>query len=159
MAGVTTRRLDVLRFEVSERRYALPSASVREVVRAVRVEPLPKAPAIVEGVVNARGTIVPVFDLRARFGLPPKPLDHADHFVFAWAGRRLAAIRADRALDLVSLDAEQIEDARSAVPGADYVAGVAKLPDGLLLIHDLATFLSEAEARTLDEALPGGDAQ
>lgn len=150
--AVAQLQLEVLTFEVGGQPYALPASTVRELVRAVSVVSLPKAPPIVEGVINVRGSIVPVLDIRTRFRLSPKPLEHTDHFVLAWAGRRLVAIRADRALDLLRLDAEQIEDAKVAVPGAEYIAGVAKLADGLLLIHDLETFLSEAEGAVLDAA-------
>ena len=59
--------LAILAFELGSGLYALPMADVDELVRAVTVVPLPKAPAVVEGVVDVRGRVVPVFDLRARF--------------------------------------------------------------------------------------------
>lgn len=157
MESVTTaigqRPLEVLSFEIGGQRYALASSVVRELVRAIAVVPLPKAPGIVEGVIDVRGSLVPVLDVRARFRLPPKPLALTDHFVLAWAASRVVALRVDRALDLIRLDAGQVEDAKAVVPSAEYVAGVAKLPDGLVLIHDLETFLDEAERATLDAAL------
>lgn len=153
--GLAPPQLEVLRFEVSGQSYGLPSRAVRELVRAVSVVPLPKAPPIIEGIINVRGTVVPVLDIRTRFRLTSKPLEHTDHFVLAWAGRRMVALRADRALDLLRLKAEEVEDAKLSVPGAEYVAGVAKLADGLLLIHDLETFLSQAEGAALDASLSG----
>jgi purine-binding chemotaxis protein CheW len=152
--AVAQPRLEVLIFELGGQRYGLPSAVVRELVRAVTIVSLPKAPAIVEGVIDVRGSVIPVLDIRERFGLPPKPLEHTDHFVVARAGAsRLVAIRADRALDLVRLDAAQIEDVTASVRGVEHVAGVAKLPDGLVIIHDLETFLSSAEAAALAAAM------
>jgi purine-binding chemotaxis protein CheW len=66
------------------------------------------------------------------------------------------ALRVDRALDLVEIDGRKIEDVTSLVPcGAEYVAGVARLEGGLVLIHDLATFLSQAETAELDAAIDG----
>lgn len=147
-------RLEVLVFEVGGQRYALRSIEVRELVRCVTVSPLPRAPAIIEGIINVRGAVVPVLDLRTRFRLPPKPAAHTDHLILASAGPRLVALRVDRALGLVRLEAGEVEDAKAVVPGADYLVAVAKLPDGLVLIHDLRTFLSQAEATTLDDALP-----
>jgi purine-binding chemotaxis protein CheW len=150
---------ELLIFEVGATRFGLPSADVREVLRAVTIVPLPSAPPIVEGLINLRGRIVPVLDVRSRFRLPPKPLEPSDQLIVASAGPRVVAIRTDRTGDLVRVDASQLEDARAAVPRAEYVAGVAKLPDGLVLIHDLRTFLSESEASRLDGALrdPSGD--
>jgi purine-binding chemotaxis protein CheW len=145
--------IDVVVFEAGGQRYGLPASDVREVLRAAALTPLPSAPAIVEGVLNVRGTIVAVVDIRARFRLPPKDMEPRDHLVVAAAGPRVVAVRADRALGLLRLDAGQVKDARELVPGAEYVAGVARLADGLLLIHDLRTFLSESEAATLDRAV------
>ena len=146
--------LEVVVFEIGGQRYGLPASDVRELQRAVAVTPLPRAPAVVEGVVNLRGTIIPVLDVRARFRLPPRPIQPSDHLLFAKAGERLVALRVDRATDLVRLDPADVEDARAAVPGVEYVAWVAKMPHSLVLIHDLKTFLSRAEAADLDAALP-----
>jgi purine-binding chemotaxis protein CheW len=154
-AATTPAPLEVLIFELGGQRYGLPAADVQELVRAVALVPLPTAPAVVEGVMNLRGKIVPVLDVRQRFRLPPRALDPADHLIVARTEERLVALRVDRALDLVALDAEAIEAAKGAVPGVEYVAWVAKLPNNLVLIHDLRTFLSRAEAAALEEALPG----
>jgi purine-binding chemotaxis protein CheW len=151
--AVEQRRLDVLVFEVGGQRYGLPVVAVREIVRAVALVPLPRAPAIVEGVINLRGNIVPVFNIRSRFRLPAKPIEPTDHLIAAWAGERLVALRVDHAVGLVQVDGHEVEDARSVVPGADYVAWIAKLPHDLVLIHDLATFLSRAESAQLQDAL------
>lgn len=147
--------LEILVFEVAHRRFGVPSSDVRELLRAVTVVPLPKAPAIVEGIIDVRGTIVPVLDIRSRFRLPGKAADHSDHLLVARAGERLVALRVDRALDLVRVGADEIEEAAEIAPGVEYVAGVAKLADGLVLIHDLRTFLSQAESTALDQSLAG----
>lgn len=146
-------RREVLLLEIGGQRYGLPTSDVQEVLRAVTVVPLPKAPRIVLGVIDVRGTIVPVLDIRTRFRLPAREVRESDHFVVGSAGERLVAICADRALDLKQVDALDVEEATRAVPGAEYVAGIAKLPDGLVLIHDLRSFLSQAESEQLSEAL------
>ena len=143
-------RIELLTFAIWHERIGIPLADVREVVRAVSIARLPDAPQVVEGVVNVRGTIVPVLDIRARFNLAPKAVEPSDHLVIALAKRRLVAIRVDRVTDLMVLERSEVEDLTVAVPGSNFVAGVAKLSDGLLLIHDLATFLSVTEAEALD---------
>ena len=145
--------MDVLVFEIGGVRYALPTSDVSELARAVTIVPLPKAPPIVEGVIDVHGCVVPVLDIRTRFRLPSRPLSHTDHLIVASVGPRLVAVRADRALDLAHVDAKDIADAGTLALGAEYVSGVARLPDGLVLIHDLRTFLLEAEAAALDDAL------
>jgi purine-binding chemotaxis protein CheW len=146
--------LEVLVFELGGRRYGLPADDVRELVRAVAVVPLPGAPPAVEGVINVHGRLVPVLDLRARLGLPAKPVEPADHLVVARAGGRLVALRVDRATDLVRLDAADVEQARGLVPGLESAGWVARLADDVLLIHDPGTLLSRAESARLDDALP-----
>ena len=75
----------VVVFELNEHRYALPLTDVREVLALPAIVPLPKAPTIVEGVVNIRGVVVPVMDIRARFRLPARPPHPADHLLVARA--------------------------------------------------------------------------
>jgi purine-binding chemotaxis protein CheW len=144
---------EVLVFELGGQRYGLPTADVREIVRAVTITRLPDAPAFIEGVVNVRGRILPVLDIRARYHLPPKPLDPGDHFIVSSAGSRGVILRVDRALHLAVVDESSVQSAQALGRSATYVAGVAKLDGGLVLIHDLATFLSAAEATSLDAAL------
>lgn len=143
----------LLVFDLGTHRYALRAEHVREVVRAVLIAALPKAPAIVEGIINYRGAVVPVLDIRQRFRVGPAPLDPTQHFVVAQAGARLVALRVDRAIDLVTVPEAVIRPAAEAVPGAEYVAGIAQLPDGLLVIHDLERFLALEEAEQLDRAV------
>jgi purine-binding chemotaxis protein CheW len=151
--------LELLVFEVGGQRYGLPAADVRELLRAVTLTPLPQAPAIVEGVINVRGVLVPVLDIRGRFHLPPKPPEPTDHLIVARAGGRLVALRVDRAVELTRLEPAAVERAEAVVPGVAYVAHMAKLPDGLVLVHDLKTFLSQAEAAELAEAMSAGGAE
>lgn len=140
---------DLLVFQLGGSRYGLDSETVKEVVRAVAVVPLPQAPAIVEGVIDYRGTVVPVLDIRARFGHPPNPLDLHQHFIIA-RSHRTVAIRADRVTQVATIspvEEQKIED------GAPYVSGVVQLADGLVLIHDLDTFLTADEVTTIDNAI------
>lgn len=154
MSGPTRR---LLVFELAGQRYGLELAAVQEVVRAVAVTRLPGAPPIVEGAINVRGRVVPVLDLRSRFGLPARELSSDEHMILARAGRRLVAIRADRTTWLVEVEADQVEEAAGVTPHLRHVAGVAKLPDGLILIHDLETFLTQAEAEALGQAVAASD--
>jgi purine-binding chemotaxis protein CheW len=143
------RAMDILIFDLGGRRFALPAEHVREIVRAVTLLPLPKAPAIVEGIFDLRGTVVPALDIRARFQLDSKPIGASDHLLVATAGKRVVALRIDRALELASVAERDVENATSGLPTSEYVTGVATLSDGLVLIHDLRTFLSAAESAAL----------
>lgn len=145
--------IDLLVFELAEAKHALPLECVREVARAVLITPVPDAPPVVEGVVDIRGEIVPVYDLRLRFGLPPRPLSPDEWLVAAWTGDRVIAFRAMKADQIIPVGRDAISE-RARVPGGSrHLAGVAQLEDGLVLIDDLAGFLDDAEREQLDEAL------
>jgi purine-binding chemotaxis protein CheW len=160
--GEASPVVGLLTFELDGQRCALISSEVLEVQRVVAMARLPRCPEIVEGVIDLRGKLVPVLDVRSRLGLKPSPLALSDHLVVARvpradgephaSGPRVVAIRVDRALDLLRVPREAIEDPRP-VAGAVQTAGVAKLADGLVLIHDLRTFLSLDEEHQLDRAL------
>lgn len=145
--------LEILVFELAGQRFGVEAYTVVEIARAVAITPLPKAPTVIEGVINRRGVIVPVLDIRRRFRLASKPLEPSDHLVVARAGNRTVALRVDRVHALLTVDAKDVEQGKQAVPESDYVAGIAKLTDGLVVLHDIATFLSQAEAVDVDDAL------
>jgi purine-binding chemotaxis protein CheW len=149
---------DVLIFALDAHRFALPAEVVVEVVRVVASAPLPGAPAIVEGAINVRGTIVPVLDVRTRFGLPAAEVDPDQHLILARAGRRVVALRVDRALALLPVPDAALVPVERVAPGTPLVAGVAGLPDGVLVIHDIERFLSLDEAQRLDAAVVSGSA-
>ncbi len=144
---------EFLVFELGSQRYGLPVADVIETVRAVTITALPQAPPIVEGILNFRGRVVPVLDIRSRFHQRPKEMEIHDHLILARAGERQVALRVDRATDLVRVLDQDVEEAKKVVPGLEYISGVARLSDGLVLIHDLGTFLSEAESLGLSDSL------
>jgi purine-binding chemotaxis protein CheW len=152
-AAALSSSREILFFEVGGQKYGLPTADVLELVRAVSITPLPNSPEIIEGVVDVRGRVLPVLDIRARFRLPARRLDPSEHFIVAEAGTRRVILRVDRATHLAMVDAAEVQAPESLGPNAEYVAGVIRLDDGMVLIHDLATFLSAAESASIDEAL------
>jgi purine-binding chemotaxis protein CheW len=136
---------EVVVFEVAGRRHGLAVDDVQELLRAALPAPLPGAPAAVEGVLNLRGRAVPVVDVRRRFGLPSREIEPTDHLIVTRAAGRLIALRVDRAVDLLRLGPADVEPAADLALGGG-VAWVAKLADGLVLVHAPSAFLSPAEA-------------
>lgn len=149
-----SERTRLVTFALDRQRYALSLAAVQGVTRAVEVTPLPKAPAIVLGVVNVRGQIIPVLNIRRRFRLPEREIDLSDQFILARAAKRTVALVVDTVVDVVARPTETVTAPEAILPDLEYVHGVMKLDDGLIMIHDLDTFLSLDEEKALDEALP-----
>ncbi len=140
-------------FTLDEQRYALRLSSVERVIPAVDITPLPKAPEIVLGVINVQGEIVPVINVRKRFRLPERELDLSDQLILARTSKRDAVLIADAVTGVIESLEEKVVTADKIAPNIDYVEGVTKVEDGIILIHDLEKFLSLEEEQTLDVAL------
>jgi purine-binding chemotaxis protein CheW len=123
-------------FEVGGRRFGLPAADLREIVRAVSVTPLPGGPAAVEGVINVRGSVVPVIDLRRALGLPPRGVALSDHLVILRSGTTPLALRVDRALEIRAAGAD------AAAKGGGRLVGV---DGGLVPVLEVRDFLAAEE--------------
>lgn len=140
-------------FSLDDQRYALRLSAVDRVVYMVRVTPLPKAPDIVIGVVNVQGRVIPVINMRRRFHLQEREIALTDRLVIAHTARRPVALAADAVAGIIEYPGQDIVAAEDILPGAEHVEGIAKLEDGLILIHDLDRFLSLEEEQSLDRAL------
>lgn len=147
----TARTLVV--FSVDGQRYALGLACVQRSLRVVAITPLPHAPPIVLGIVDLGGVVVPVIDTRKRFGRAPRELRLSDHLVVATTGKRWVALLVDETNGVIQALPESVAPAVEILPGVDLIDGAVKLPDGLVLIHDLGRLLALEEELELDRAL------
>lgn len=148
--------LPLVVFTLEGQRCALHLSAMERVVRAVEITPLPKAPEIILGVINAQGQIIPVVDVRRRFRLPAREMTLDDRFIIARTSKRFVALVADSVVRIRALSNREMVSAEQALPFAAYIRGVAKVEDGLFLIYDLDQFLSLDEESKLDAALSGG---
>jgi purine-binding chemotaxis protein CheW len=148
-----TRPDHLIVFALDRQRYALPLQVVDRVVRMVAVTSLPRAPDIVLGVINLQGRVIPVINMRRRFSLPEKEIALTDQLVIAHTSRRPVALVADAVQDVIASSAQTLIETENILPGVEYVEGVVKLTDGLIMIHDLDTFLSLEEENFLNQAL------
>ena len=114
---------------------------------------MPKAPEIIAGIINVKGQIIPVADIRTRFGLTAHEIDLNDQFIIANTGKRDVAIVVDAVSGIRDLEPHQMEIAEKSLPFAEHITGVAKVDDSLVLIYDLERFLSLDEEKVLEQAL------
>ena len=140
-------------FKLDEQRYALPLDSVKHVVNMVEITHLPKAPEIVRGIIDVHGEIVPVVDIRRRFAISEKEAGLDDRLLIARTLSRNVAIVVDDVTGLIDASGLKLIEAEKIVPGIEHVAGVVKLEDGMVLIHDIDKFLSLDEEKELAAAL------
>lgn len=119
----------------------------------VEVTPLPKAPEIILGVVDVQGRIVPVVNMRRRFALPEREPRLSDQIIVARTQKRVTALIVDAVAGLIELSGGAPVLPEQIVPRIQHVEGVIQREDGLVLIHDLDTFLTLDEERLLDVSL------
>jgi purine-binding chemotaxis protein CheW len=147
--------LQLVVFSIDRQRYALPLHAVERVLPMVAVSPLPQAPAVVLGVINLHGQVIPVLDLRRRFGLPLCDYGLTARLLVVRTRRRTLALPVDEVLGVSGVAAETITRPDALLPGIGHVAGIVTLADGLLLIHDVEACLSLDEERRLSVSLEG----
>ncbi len=147
--------LELVLFVLDGQRYALPLATVERVLPMAAVAPLPEAPPVALGVINVHGGVIPVLDIRRRFGFPPRDYGITAHLLVARTSRRTLAVPVDEVVGVQEVAVEAVTAPDAVLPGIGRVTGIVALADGLLFIHDLDTFLSLEEERELAGALEG----
>jgi purine-binding chemotaxis protein CheW len=139
--------------QLDDRRYALPLSAVERITRVVEVMPLPDAPRVIAGVINVHGRIVAVVNIRERFALPERALRLTDQLVIAQTPKQTIALLVDAVLDVIECAEADIIAASAIAPGMQYICGIAKLADGMILIHDLDRLLSSDEQRAANDVM------
>ena len=129
--------MEALLFDVGDKRFGVQLRNVREVVRAVKLSPLPQAPDIVEGLLNLRGRILPVIDVRRLFSLDSRKIRHTDYFIVVATDERTLALHVDVAIDLVQLAGCDVQAASTVLPQTGLIDFVAKTSDGLVHVIDI----------------------
>jgi len=140
-------------FILDAMRYALCLSCVERIVRVVEISALPKAPEVVLGIVNVHGEIIPVINVRKRFRLTEREPELSSHLLIARTTHRRVALAVDAVIGVVERSSENTTAGDRILPRLDYVQGVVRLEDGLVLIHDLDTFLSLEEENTLEQTM------
>jgi len=140
-------------FTVDQINYALHLSSVIRVVHAVEITPLPKAPSIISGIINVQGQIIPVIDVRKRFGLPTQELKIDDQLIIANTGKRQVCLWVTSVSGTQQIEPWQKVNTKEKLNYIEYISGVAKINEELVLIYDLEQFLHLDEEIELDGAL------
>ncbi len=147
------RQDQILIFTLNEQRYAIPLGVVEMVVRMVAITPLPGGPEFIDGVINVHGKIIPVLNLRCRFGLPGRPAGFNDQLIILRCATRSFALIADMACDVWDCTEQMQTETAEIIPDLPLLTAVVKLPDGLILLQDPEALLSPGESFAIDELI------
>ena len=130
-------------FFLAKEQFAVPVEDVQEVLLSQPLTPVPLAPAQIVGLLNLRGAIVPIVDLRCRFGQGLTETTPLHIFIIVQIGGRQVGLIGDRVLDIVSVDASQIQKVPRTAPGetTDFLAGLATHDNTMIALIDLPNLL------------------
>lgn len=137
---------------VAGEEFAVDILSVQEIIRMVEITKVPKAPAFVEGVINLRGRIIPVLDLRRRMGIPESERTVQSRIVVVMVRGRVVGLVVDSVSEVLRIPKNAMEPAPSlgATVGAEFIQGVGRLEDRLLTLLDLKRLLLPGDATVLE---------
>lgn len=144
---------DDLIFRLDELRCGLDASAVLEVLPALAVRPLPGQATFVAGSIDVRGAIVPVLDLRVRFGRPHRAMALSDRLILARVHERTLAVWVDAVEGLSPRDARAVTATGGLLAGDRSLVGVVTTSDGLCSIHDLDGFITACESDALAQAV------
>ena len=148
-----TKYLQIVGLRIGRETYGIPIALVREIVRVPEITVVPNTQEYVEGVINLRGKIVSVMDLRKRFGESNIESNKKNRIVVVEFEGRTVGLIVNSASEVLKLSSSEI-----APPGSvfihgevDYVTGVAKLGERLIILLDLSKVLRRRDSRPVDQ--------
>ncbi len=146
-AGSADELLQLVSFNIGSEEFGVDILKVQEINRMAEITKVPQAPHYVEGVINLRGKVIPIVDLRKRFGLEIKEYDKNTRIVVVDIEGNVMGMVVDSVSEVLRLPTNTIEPPPEIVTGinSEYIKGVAKLEDRLLIFLDLSKVIDVSE--------------
>jgi len=146
-SGISDDLLQLVSFNIGSEEFGVDILKVQEINRMVEITKVPQAPHFVEGVINLRGKVIPIVDLRKRFNLDIKEYDKNTRIVVVDINGNIMGMVVDSVSEVLRLPSSTIEPAPEIVTGinSEYIRGVAKLDDRLLIFLDLSKVIDVSE--------------
>jgi purine-binding chemotaxis protein CheW len=143
--------LQVVSFRVDDKEYAVEIEKIIEIIYYRAATPLPEAPAFIEGVVDLRGTVIPVLDLKKRLRMVPRGESPPNHILIVHFKDKMAGIVVDEVRQVIHVVEDQIQSPQKFMAGTDskHLRGVCKVDDHLIFILSIDALLSDDEQAQL----------
>jgi purine-binding chemotaxis protein CheW len=164
-AATTENAERYLTFRLGETSYAIGILKVQEIIGLMRITPVPGTPAHVRGVINLRGRVIPVVDLRTRFGMPATPDTDRTCVVITQVngvrGLATMGVVVEDVAEVVDLPADRLEAVPEFGPDirTEFLTGVARLAENVILLLDIDAVLSREEAELVEDLGDTGEEQ
>jgi purine-binding chemotaxis protein CheW len=146
--------LQLVGFRIGNETYGVRIGAVREIVRVPEITAVPSAPETIEGVINLRGKIIPVMDLRKRFGQSEIHADKKNRILVVELEHKLVGLIVNAASEVLKISPSEIEPPGNVFADGEsgYVTGVGKLKGRLIILLDIAKLLQRPEYKRFEEA-------
>jgi len=143
--------LQLVTFRLGNEEFSLDILRVQEIIRHMDLTRVPRTPEFVEGVINLRGRVIPVLDLRKRFGLPVGEKTHETRIIVVDVDDKTVGFKVDAVSEVLRIPADTVEPPPQLVTSieSDYIKGVGKLDGRLLILLDVSKILSRSEKDAL----------
>lgn len=143
--------IQVACFRLGDDLYAVDIMRIREIIRPQKLTLLPRTPAFVEGIINLRGAVIPVIDMRRRFGLPPSPIVHTSRLLIVTIAEQLVGLVVDDVTEVLTVPVRDIKPPPKVAGGvgAEYLIGICLAKESLLMLLNLDKILTAGEADEL----------
>jgi len=153
--AVAGAEMQLVVFELGDESYGVDISRVQDINRMQEITEIPHAPESVVGVINLRGRVIPVIDLRKRFGLPDAVHTKDTRIVVVHLEGNLIGVIVDAVSQVLRIPADIVEPPSPVLAGVDsrYLRGIAKLDDRLVILLDLDFVLSRREQEAISEVL------
>ncbi|MFO0973306.1 MAG: chemotaxis protein CheW [Phycisphaerae bacterium] len=151
-AGVGVNVSQIVSFKLAEEEYGLDIMKVQEIILIGQITQMPQAPEFVRGLINLRGHVIPIIDLRKRFGLPEVEKAESQRIIVVNVGRRTIGIVVDEVDQVLRVKAEDIEPPPTSIKGIDhdFICGLVKRDTKLVILLDVERLLTEQEREALN---------
>ncbi len=155
-AEAAEHETQVVTFQLAKEEYAIDILQVQEIVMMTQITRMPKAPRFIEGVVNLRGQMIPIINMRKRFGLAEAEHDAETRIIIVDIGETVGMV-VDGVRDVIRLPDSTISPPPAMIQGisADYLKGIGQFNERLLIMLDLQMVLSAEEHEVLKRAVTG----
>lgn len=138
------------------KRYAIHLQAVERVIPAVEIMPLPEGPDIVTGVINVRGQVIPVLNIRRKFRLHERDIDLNDNIVIVKGSKWTVAFYVDSVEGVIERKQEEIIPAETILPDMQHTEGVVRIDYDIVFLHDIDRALSFEEKDKLESVIKRG---
>lgn len=149
MTETMTSELKIIVFELNGKEYAIPVEQVRSIEKVQHITRVPGVVSYIKGVINLRGLVTPIVDLRKRFGLEESDYSESTRIIIAVIDELEVGLIVDGANDVLDISSGSIEPPPEIVGGAEaeYIDGVVKLDKRLLILLDLEKVMNEVQLK------------